>query len=640
LSSASVIYNFNNLYKKPKVLQPYIGLGIGFFNFDSKTDLKDANGNYYNYWSDGSIRNKSETASGAELAKPITRDYTYETDLRSLNSEGRGKYSTLALSVPIEFGALFRVSSRVSFKLGATYYYNFTNLVDNVTERGKGVLKGTKGPDNFLFTSFNVSFNLFKEEKKEKQMFFDNMPDSLFSDIDTKDSDGDGVPDFIDECAGTPKGALITKNGCPLDDDKDGIENFRDEEEKSTVPLPPVTVDGRNFTDEIILAQLSKDSVGFQRDLIERAFANQIRLYGYPVKNFRQSLVDSITRGIALNPLMDSKIDSLFNAIDKDYDRRQVKEKEQIAAINSGKVVDIPILSSSQKAIEKADEAAKQAQVEVNSTNEDLKNGAKPKISNVKPNPNEVVEDITTPDLLSAEERKAIEKIVNKNSEKNLPQGSTVSKTEVSNQVKSNTQQSSGLGADVSKTNTVALTDNSKSIEGANSASNSKPNDNKSKENTSTVNKSNGTGKSAKGADLYPQEYKDFDFNSDGMLTGDEILKAIDMFTDGLLKISSEKLFDMIEFYNSKMKNAKVIDYGVSKGIYIDGVLKIVKKEMVEDQTSQKKKLPERFRKVDMNNDGNITSQEVDEIIKRHKAGNKLYSKEFTNDLIDWFFGD
>ena len=144
----------------------------------------------------------------------------------------------------------------------------------------------------------------------------------------------------------------------------------------------------------------------------------------------------------------------------------------------------------------------------------------------------------------------------------------------------------------------------------------------------------------AKGADLVPAEYKNFDFNSDGVLTGDEILKAIDMFTDGMLKITSEDLFNMIEFYNSKMKNAKIIDYGVSKGVYIDGVLKIVKLEEVKEAQSKRRKIPDNFRKVDIDNDGVITSKEVDEIIKKHKAGSKLYSADFTNELIDWFFED
>ncbi len=614
LGSVNVMYNFNNLYKKPKVLQPFVGLGVGFFNFDSKTDMKDANGAAYNYWSDGSIRNMSETANGAESAKQITRDYSYETDLRTLNTEKRGKYSTLAFSVPIEFGALFRVSPRVTFKLGATYYYNFTNLVDNVTDQGTGVMKGKKGPDNFLFTSFNVSFNLFKETKKEKEKYFENLPDSLFVDIDTKDSDEDGVPDFQDECAATPKGVIISKTGCPLDNDNDGIEDFRDEEEKSTQPLPPVTIDGRNITDSIIALAQPKDSVALQHDQIEKVFANQMRIYGAPVKNFKQGLIDSLTRGV-LSKEDEAKIDSLFKAIDQAYDNRQKLANSAPVIPNSEKGVSIPIISSAEKAkqeeAKKAETEAKAKEAEIAVPTAETRKSA----TTTETKSTETTAAATEPDaeMLTPQERKAIETIVSKQVE---------GKEGEETKPKADTVATAPATTATAKTETASKTETKAAS-------------------TETQTTTTPKGKTiAKGADLVPAEYKNFDFNSDGVLTGDEILKAIDMFTDGMLKITSEDLFNMIEFYNSKMKNAKIIDYGVSKGVYIDGVLKIVKLEEVKEAQSKRRKIPDNFRKVDIDNDGVITSKEVDEIIKKHKAGSKLYSADFTNELIDWFFED
>ncbi len=47
--------------------------------------------------------------------------------------------------------------------------------------------------------------------------------------ITPKDSDGDGVPDFLDKCPKTPKGVKVDANGCPLDSDGDGIPDYRDE---------------------------------------------------------------------------------------------------------------------------------------------------------------------------------------------------------------------------------------------------------------------------------------------------------------------------------------------------------------------------------------------------------------------------
>jgi outer membrane protein OmpA-like peptidoglycan-associated protein len=42
------------------------------------------------------------------------------------------------------------------------------------------------------------------------------------------DSDKDGIPDYLDECPGTPRGAPVDKVGCPLDSDGDGVPDYTD----------------------------------------------------------------------------------------------------------------------------------------------------------------------------------------------------------------------------------------------------------------------------------------------------------------------------------------------------------------------------------------------------------------------------
>ena len=42
------------------------------------------------------------------------------------------------------------------------------------------------------------------------------------------DADGDGVPDYLDKCANTPKGVAVDATGCPLDSDGDGVPDYLD----------------------------------------------------------------------------------------------------------------------------------------------------------------------------------------------------------------------------------------------------------------------------------------------------------------------------------------------------------------------------------------------------------------------------
>jgi hypothetical protein len=56
----TLTYNFKNFRTWKSGVNPYISLGIESVEWLSKSDMRDANGNYYHYWSDGSIMSMAE----------------------------------------------------------------------------------------------------------------------------------------------------------------------------------------------------------------------------------------------------------------------------------------------------------------------------------------------------------------------------------------------------------------------------------------------------------------------------------------------------------------------------------------------------------------------------------------------------
>lgn len=120
-----------SLLKYDAPVDPFIYAGVSFLSFSPYADLKDANGNPYYYWTDGSIRNQPETSTDILTAKVVTRDYTYETALDS------GKYSKHTFSIPLGAGIKLRVTDNFFVNLQTTYYLTFSPNIDNYNLSGK-----------------------------------------------------------------------------------------------------------------------------------------------------------------------------------------------------------------------------------------------------------------------------------------------------------------------------------------------------------------------------------------------------------------------------------------------------------------------------------------------------------------------
>ncbi|MFW6222385.1 MAG: hypothetical protein ACOC3T_02110 [Bacteroidota bacterium] len=217
----NIQYSFEHIIPPEKTIHPFVSAGIELFQFVTKTDIYADNGDAYQFYPDGTIRNTQGDI--------ITRDYSYETDVRQELDYGLGKYAQNSLAIPFEIGVDFKVTDRANLMIGTFLHYALTDLIDHVSHKNtKGVI-GKKGNDMYGFSYVTFHYDLFSDDETTTVK-------KLFADVDFDytmygDEDNDMVFDRVDECPGTPDGVEVDSVGCPFDDDNDGVPNYLDKEE-------------------------------------------------------------------------------------------------------------------------------------------------------------------------------------------------------------------------------------------------------------------------------------------------------------------------------------------------------------------------------------------------------------------------
>lgn len=285
-------YCFDHFLKPTRNISPWISVGFESFEFLTKTDLYDKNGNYYYYWSDGSIRSIAENSPFASQASFLQRDYVYESDVRQLNLDGFGKYPERSWAVPVGVGFSMKLTDRWDAKLGTTLHFGFTDYLDGVTASSSGNRAGNSKNDNFMFTSFSLRYNLNGPEKAKPVEI--PLTDSSLYVFNDEDYDGDGVFDLVDSCGLTPKGVPVDEKGCPLDADKDLTSDYRDDELGTPTDLF-ADEHGIGLTDSIIKRRwdMYNDSTGEFFAVKEVIRSNQ-NMQGYGIGQERKVYMVSL----------------------------------------------------------------------------------------------------------------------------------------------------------------------------------------------------------------------------------------------------------------------------------------------------------------------------------------------------------
>jgi len=270
-------YNFGNFLNPDRNFSPFITAGVEIFEFNSKTDLLDSKGNPYYYWNDGTIRNIAQDDPSAEFAVEVTRDYSYETDIRQAQFGGKSLYAERGVAIPLGVGFGLKITDQINFRLASTIHLTFTDDIDGIDVHSPpSRLAGDRANANndyFLASTVSITYNFRKVDSYKDGFDKDEVID--FSLYDNNDYDEDGIIDFYDKCPNTPPGTEVDTLGCPIDTDGDGLADYLDKEINS--PGITVNAEGVYLTDEMIYESYLRysDTTGEFADVVSTNFTGK-----------------------------------------------------------------------------------------------------------------------------------------------------------------------------------------------------------------------------------------------------------------------------------------------------------------------------------------------------------------------------
>ena len=149
----------------------------------------------------------------------------------STTFDGIKKDRINSLAIPLGFGLRMDISDRMQFDIT----FNFALGMSDIDMSEISIDKS----DGYKSLNFTIHYDLFSYVTNKVD---ESLDDSYYNDVDfakieSEDEDGDLVVDMYDYCPRTPLGVKVDNNGCPFDDDKDGIPNYLDKEKDTPIGL-------------------------------------------------------------------------------------------------------------------------------------------------------------------------------------------------------------------------------------------------------------------------------------------------------------------------------------------------------------------------------------------------------------------
>ena len=173
-------------------------------------------------------------------------------------------------------GITFRLGSRVNIGLEYQAHIPFGKRADLLDGYDTGT---STFRDVVNIAGLAINFNLGSKSKRTEPLYwvspFDPIADEIgkvSSRVDdaTRDTDGDGIVDAIDQEPNTPANVPVDTRGRTLDSDKDGIPDFRDRE-PFFPPRPGEEVDENGIVTNRIDKPVTEERV---QEMIDAAISN------------------------------------------------------------------------------------------------------------------------------------------------------------------------------------------------------------------------------------------------------------------------------------------------------------------------------------------------------------------------------
>jgi outer membrane protein OmpA-like peptidoglycan-associated protein len=247
------IISLNNIrfHKSKTGVNFYALLGIGGMIYDTKVNVRDANGAIYTQFPTVTGFNSWKNRKDVRDQLKDFMDDSYETDAENQGDRRPKLFGKTFKPVGhIGGGVAFKLSNRLNLAIEDRFTISKDDLMDGQQWAEQSDL--TRDHDAYNFASIGLNINLgarsveplwwlnpldyaYQELRKPRHMI---LPKPVLP-----DSDGDGVTDQFDQ-EQTPQGVPVDTHGVSLDTDGDGVPDSRDKEKITPTYCQPVDADG------------------------------------------------------------------------------------------------------------------------------------------------------------------------------------------------------------------------------------------------------------------------------------------------------------------------------------------------------------------------------------------------------------